>query len=117
MIRKIFNSICDFFDDVKNLFTNDEYVSLEKYNYSYSLPKDEFKSEVVNADFYIEEWFDHREQKVKFTVYKKNIFRITYDPTTGDYRNFNCGTFDTLDEAREVLKQLKKYKKPIIHYD
>ena len=117
MIEKIFNSICDFFDDVKILFTNDEYVPLEKYNYAYSLPKDELKSEVANADFYIEEWFDIRKQKVKFTVYKKIIFPTTYDPITGDYRNFNCGSFDTLDEAREVLKQLKKYKKPIIHYD
>jgi hypothetical protein len=114
MIKKMLNSILDFFDDVKTLFTNDEYVSLGQYNYSYSPPKDEFKSEVINDNFYIEEKFDIKELKVKFTVCKKCYF---YDSITGEYKTFKYASFDTLNEAKEVLGQLKKYKKPIIHYD
>lgn len=113
MIGKIYNSICDLLYEVKCLFTHEDegwnvYVPLEKYNYGYSSPKDEFKDKVSNGDFYIEESYDLKELKVKFTVYKK---MHTYDST------YSCGSFDTLNDAREVLKQLKKYKTPIIHYE
>lgn len=115
MFKNISNSIGDFLEDIRFLLTNDwdKWENL-KYEMEYSdLPcKCEEKNEVKDTDFYIEEWFDSKERKVKFTVYMNSYFPSS---TTINCKHF-CGSFDTFSEAKEILFILRKYKKPIIHY-
>lgn len=108
MLERIWNLIDDFLYDIRPLLSKDprEWESL-----TIELPHIDSpcKCEVKDTDFYIEEWFNSREKKVKFTVYK-NLPHSTLG------RKFCCGSFDTLKEAKEVLHKERKYKKPIIHY-
>ena len=114
MFEKIWYLIDDFLYDVRTLLSNDrrkwEHLTFELTDIAIDPPcKCEEKNEVKDTDFYIEEWFDSKERKVKFSVYK-NLSGAALG------KKFCCGSFDTFSEAKEVLVTLRKYKKPIIYY-
>ncbi len=108
MFERILNLIDDFLYDFRTLLSND-HREWESFTVEWPPCQCEEKNEVKDTDFYIEEWFDSEEKKVKFTVYKN-----LSGPSSG--MKFCCGSFDTFNEAKDVLNNLRKYKKPIIHH-
>lgn len=59
---------------------------------------------MTDPDYKIEELYDVEELKVYFVVYSmKPIFAVKR-------------RFDTLGEARQVVRMLRKYKERIFHY-
>ena len=114
MFETIRYSIRQFLDDVKVLMTNDHQPYWEPVWPDYT-PKDaephcECEDKVKDIGLYIEEWFDKGDRKVKYSVYETIWTHIK-----GNYQKYPRGTFCTLDEARWFIRNLKKYKKPIIH--
>ena len=62
---------------------------------------------MTEPDYKIEELFNTRILKVQFVIYAR-----TYDSWTFAADN----RFDTLEEAKEVVRTLRKYKKRVFHY-
>lgn len=102
-IKNIWYWFEDFLEGIKTLMSNDN--NWEIVTFEMAPCKCEKQPEILDTDFFIEEWFDSKERKVKFSVMKNTFI--------GD--KFNCGSFDTLTEAKEHLNLLRKYKTPIIH--
>lgn len=109
-IQNIWYWFEDFLYDIKTLMSND-HDKFESLTFEMDdMPcKCEKQPESLDTDFYIEEWFDSKEKKVKFTVYK-NLFNSTVLR-----RKHCCGSFDNLTEAKAHLNNERKYKTPIIH--
>jgi hypothetical protein len=62
---------------------------------------------MTEPDYKIEELFNTRILKVQFVIYAR-----TYDSWT-----FAVDTrYDTLEEAKEVVRILRKYKDRVFHY-
>ena len=59
-----------------------------------------------DPDYKIEELYDAEELRVYFW-----IFRMKPTPVFATTK-----TFDTLDEAKEVVRTLRKYEKRVFHY-
>jgi hypothetical protein len=110
-IQNIWYWFEDFLYDIKTLLTND---TNKWENLTYEMNdidkhcKCEKQTELLDTDFYIEEWFDSKEKKVKFTVYK-NLLNAALGS------KYCCGSFYNLTEAKEHLNNERKYKTPIIH--
>jgi hypothetical protein len=62
---------------------------------------------MTEPDYKIEELFNTRILKVQFVIYAR-----TYDSWTYAVDN----RFDTLEEAKEVVRMLRKYKERVFHY-
>lgn len=105
-MKNIWHWFEDFLYGIKTLMSND-YDKFESLTFEMdNMPcKCEKQPESLDTDFYIEEWFHSEERKVTFSVIKITRFKD----------KFNCGSFDTLTEAKEHLNNLRKYKTPIIH--
>lgn len=63
---------------------------------------------MTEPDYKIEELFNTRILKVQFVIYARTI----YDSWTFAVDN----RFDTLEEAKEVVRMLRKYKERVFHY-
>jgi hypothetical protein len=61
---------------------------------------------MTNPDYKIEELYDTEELKVYYSIYGMNP-----NPYLATSKRF-----DTLDEAKEVVKMMRKYKERIFHY-
>ena len=61
---------------------------------------------MTNPDYKIEELYDTEELKVYYSIYSMNP-----NPYLATSKRF-----DTLDEAKEVVKMMRKYKERIFHY-
>jgi len=62
---------------------------------------------MTEPDYKIEELFNTRILKVQFVIYAR-----TYDSWSFAVDD----RFDTLEEAKEVVRILRKYKKRVFHY-
>jgi hypothetical protein len=61
---------------------------------------------MTDPDYKIEELYDKKELKVYFVIYG-----MIPTPHFATERRF-----DTLDEAKEIVRMLRKYKERIFHY-
>jgi hypothetical protein len=61
---------------------------------------------MTDPDYKIEELYDKKELKVYFVIYGMKPI-----PSLATERRF-----DTLEEAKEVVRMLRKYKERIFHY-
>jgi hypothetical protein len=64
---------------------------------------------MTEPDYKIEELFNIETLKVEFVIY-----RTALDGSWWQFRDIKG--FDTLEEAKEVVRMLRKYKKRVFHY-
>ena len=114
MFETIRYSVRQFLDDVKVLMANDHPPPWESvwpdYMKKDTEPHCKCEDKVKDRDYYIEEWFDKSDRKVKYSVYK--ILRSSTSPG----KRYPYGSYDNLNEATRILRLARKYEKPIIHY-
>lgn len=64
---------------------------------------------MTEPDYKIEELFNFETLKVEFAIH-----RTALDGSWSEFRDIK--RFDTLEEAKEVVRTLRKYKKRVFHY-